>query len=52
MTSRAITVTLSWTDDVEFDGLTGAEARDKVTERFEAMSMYYCADLLVTVSGT
>lgn len=50
--NRHISVTLDWDDDIEFDGLTGDEVRDKLVQRFEAMSAYYCADLLVTVSGT
>ncbi len=51
---RYCTVTLSFDidGDGDFEGMTGDQVRDKLVQRFEAMSAYYCADLLVTVSGT
>ncbi|MDP9144334.1 MAG: hypothetical protein M3N43_06505 [Actinomycetota bacterium] len=48
--SRHCSVTLDFQTD-EFPDWSGAEIRDWLVTRFEAMQAYYAADLLVTVSG-
>lgn len=48
----SVTLDFDIDGDGDFEGMTAAEVRDKLVQRFDAMCAYYCGDLLITVSGT